>query len=86
MLEWTSVSETLMPTSSGKVGVKLIHKFTIPSKDSVYQIGVDGRDLHLIAYAEKKSALESLNLLEINIQKFAEYGFDIKRLSYLDIP
>lgn len=86
MLEWTSVSETLMPTSSGKVGVKLIHKFTIPSKDSVYQVGVDGRDLHLIAYAEKKSALESLNLLEVNIQKFAEYGFDIKRLSNLDIP
>jgi len=86
MLEWTSVSETLMPTSSGKVGVKLIHKFAIPSKDSVYQIGVDGRDLHLIAYAEKKSALESLNLLEVNIQKFAEYGFDIKRLSNLDIP
>ena len=85
MLEWTSVSETIMPTPDGKVSVKLIHKFKIPSKENVYQVGVGGRDLHLVAFVEKKSALESLNLLEVNIQKFAEYGFDIKKLTTLDI-
>jgi hypothetical protein len=36
MLEWTSVSETPMPSPNGKVNVKLIHKFNIPSKESVY--------------------------------------------------